>query len=476
MDRGRGRIPRKPRHHLGRHRAWRGPTGTAIRSGKTCCIQDFATDPRLAPWRESALQRGFRSGIALPLKDEHANAFGSLTIYSAQPDAFTSEEIRLLEELAGDMAFGIVTLRSRAARKQAEEALRRSEGYLAEAQRLSHTGSWAFNPITTKTHYWSDETFRIWGFDPQDGPPSQEQLFERIHPEDRATVKAISNKALREKTDQEYEFRIVLPDGIVKHIHTTVHVVLDGSGDTVDFIGTNVDVTEPKRAEEALRRSEKELRDVIETIPVMAFSARTDGFVEFVNRRYLEYTNLTPESASGSSWQATVHPDDLERTASKWLESLATGEPLENELRHRSAKGEYRWFLVRAMPLRDEHRNILKWYGMLFDIEDRKRAEEALRESETRFRTFVDHAGDALFIYDLEQGTVFDVNRSACESLGYTRQELIGKTPDRLPPRFGSSGDGISRRSGRRRVRTSSTHIGIGEGMGQRSLSKYTPA
>ena len=253
--------------------------------------------------------------------------------------------------------------------------------------------------------------------------------MQRIHPEDRATVKAISNKALREKTDQEYEFRIVLPDGIVKHIHTTVHVVLDGSGDTVDFIGTNVDVTEPKRAEEALRRSEKELRDVIETIPVMAFSARTDGFVEFVNRRYLEYTNLTPESASGSSWQATVHPDDLERTASKWLESLATGEPLENELRHRSAKGEYRWFLVRAMPLRDEHRNILKWYGMLFDIEDRKRAEEALRESETRFRTFVDHAGDALFVYDLEQGTVFDVNRSACESLGYTRQELIGKTP-----------------------------------------------
>ena len=99
----------------------RSPTGTAIRTGKTCCIQDFATDPRLAPWRESALQHGFRSGIALPLKDEHGNAFGSLSIYSAQPNAFSSEEIRLLEELAGDLAFGIVTLRSRAARKRAEQ-------------------------------------------------------------------------------------------------------------------------------------------------------------------------------------------------------------------------------------------------------------------------------------------------------------------------------------------------------------------
>jgi PAS domain S-box-containing protein len=107
-------------------RGW-GPTGTAIRSGKTCCIQDFKMDPRMAPWRESALQHDFRSAIALPLKDEYANAFGSLTIYSAQPNAFASEEIRLLEELAADLAFGIVTLRSQAARKRAEEALRESE-------------------------------------------------------------------------------------------------------------------------------------------------------------------------------------------------------------------------------------------------------------------------------------------------------------------------------------------------------------
>ena len=330
---------------------------------------------------------------------------------------------------AGTPVAILVTTNDITERKRAEESLRRSEAYLAEAQTLSHTGSWAFSPLTMKTHYWSDETFRIWGFDPQHEPPSQEQLYERIHPEDRSMVKTMSDKAAHEKTDLDYEFRIVLPGGIVKHVHTTVHVVLDGSGEAVEFIGTNVDVTEAKRAEEALRRSERELREVIETIPVMAFSARTDGFVEFVNQRYLDYTNLTPETAKGSSWQTTVHPDDLERTTSKWLEALASGKPLENELRHRNTKGEYRWFSVRAMPLRDEHRNILKWYGVLFDIEDRKRAEEAFRESETRFRTFVDHAGDALFVYDLEQATVVDVNREACASLGYTREEIIGKDP-----------------------------------------------
>ena len=98
----------------------RGPAGTAIRSGKSCFIQDFAMDPRMATWRESGVLRDFRSGIALPLKDEHGDAFGSLNIYSAQPNAFTPEEIRLLEELAADQAFGIVTLRSRAARERAE--------------------------------------------------------------------------------------------------------------------------------------------------------------------------------------------------------------------------------------------------------------------------------------------------------------------------------------------------------------------
>src|SRR5208283_5428017 len=95
----------------------RGPCGMAIRTGKTSCIKDYATEPRGETWTGVALQRGFSSAIGLPLKDEHANAFGSLNIYSVQPGAFTSEEIRLLEELAGDLAFGIVTLRSKAARQ-----------------------------------------------------------------------------------------------------------------------------------------------------------------------------------------------------------------------------------------------------------------------------------------------------------------------------------------------------------------------
>jgi PAS domain S-box-containing protein len=131
-----------------------------------------------------------------------------------------------------------------------------------------------------------------------------------------------------------------------------------------------------QRAEDALRRSEKELRDVIEAIPAIAFTAQPDGSSVWINRQWVEFSGLSVEETSGSGWQSTIHPDDLIEYAAKWHHSTTSGEPFEAEARHRSAKGEYRWFLVRAVPLRDEQGKILKWYGVLTDIEDRKRAEE----------------------------------------------------------------------------------------------------
>ena len=142
---------------------------------------------------------------------------------------------------------------------------------------------------------------------------------------------------------------------------------------------------ERRVAAEATRRSEKELLDVIEAIPTMAFITLGDGSSVWVNRRWVEYTGLSVDSTSGSGWQSAVHPDDFDGHVNKWQVSIASGEPFENEARHRSASGEYRWFLVRAVPLRDEAGRIRKWYGTLTDIEDRKGAEkerERLRQLE----------------------------------------------------------------------------------------------
>jgi PAS domain S-box-containing protein len=142
---------------------------------------------------------------------------------------------------------------------------------------------------------------------------------------------------------------------------------------------------ERKIAAEAARRSEKELLDVIEAIPIMAFTSLADGSNVWENRRWVEYTGLPEQNTSGSGWRSTLHPDDVDGHVTKWQEALASGERFESEARHRSVSGEYRWFLVRAVPLRDENGKICKWYGTLTDIEDRKGAEqerERLRQLE----------------------------------------------------------------------------------------------
>jgi PAS domain S-box-containing protein len=137
-----------------------------------------------------------------------------------------------------------------------------------------------------------------------------------------------------------------------------------------------------ERQRDALRKSEKELRDVIDTIPATVWSTLPDGSNAYVNKHFVEYSGLSAEQTAGSGWQAAIHPDDLERHAGKWMEAVATGKPHENEVRFRRWDGQYRWHLDRGVPLRDKDGNIVEWYGVATDIEDRKRAEEALQRSQ----------------------------------------------------------------------------------------------
>jgi PAS domain S-box-containing protein len=146
-------------------------------------------------------------------------------------------------------------------RKRAEDALRRSEAMLAEAQKLSHIGSWVWDRSSNATS-WSAEMVRLFGFDPQQGQPSREAIEERIAPDDRERVHAIHERAVREKTDLEHEYRILLPDGPVKHMYASCHPVGNAAGDIVELLGTVRDVTERKQAEQALREAQTALAHV----------------------------------------------------------------------------------------------------------------------------------------------------------------------------------------------------------------------
>jgi len=147
-------------------------------------------------------------------------------------------------------------------RKEVEEKLRESEAYLAEAQKLSHTGSWAWSPDTDGLRYWSEECFRVLGFDPRAGVPKREQFIQRIHPDDRSRFAERTERAKREKASYDLEFRYILPSGAIRDIHTFGHPVLSPSGDLREFVGTVIDETERRRAEESLRKTEADLARV----------------------------------------------------------------------------------------------------------------------------------------------------------------------------------------------------------------------
>jgi len=147
---------------------------------------------------------------------------------------------------------------------------------------------------------------------------------------------------------------------------------------------SNILVTE--RAERALRHSEETLRLVINTIPTMAWSVRPDGVVDFLNQRWVDYTGISLEEYLEEPTRP-IHPEDIPRVLKKWSADMSAGEPFENEMRLQRSNGEYRWFLVRTAPLRDEKGNIVKWYGLSIDIGDRKQAEEELQKSEAELRT-----------------------------------------------------------------------------------------
>src|SRR5216683_3079704 len=135
---------------------------------------------------------------------------------------------------------------------------------------------------------------------------------------------------------------------------------------------------EPERAFDELKTCEDKFRVMVDAIPTLAWCSLADGSVEFFNQRWHDYTGLSPQEAHRWGWKVTIHPEDLEKSMEKWRALLAAGEPGELEARLRRHDGEYRWFLFRSEPLRDERGDVVRWYGTNTDIEDRKRAESLL--------------------------------------------------------------------------------------------------
>jgi PAS domain S-box-containing protein len=423
-------------------------------------------------------------------------------------------------------------------RKTAEEALRSSEAYLAEAQRLSRTGSFGWKPDTGEI-VWSDETYRIFEYD-RSVKPTIDSVMQRVHLQDRADFQKVIDGVSRGASDFEQAYRLLLPDGRVKHVHAIAHAVRNASGDH-EFIGAVTDITErkttedkirrlveagilgifianlageiveanqaflqmlqydrqdlvagrlrwadmtpaelherdqqavtealangffqpyekqffrkdgarlpvllggalfpnstegvsfaldlseQKRAEEGLRQSEERFRVVLESIGAQVISTTMEGELDFVNQPVLDYFGKTVEQLKG--WRTTdvLHPDDLPSAIAVHKDMIEKGLSYDVDHRFRRSDGVYRWFHVRGRPQRDAQGSIVRWYALLTDIEDRKRAEGQIREQEAELRQIVDLVPQEVAVFG-PGGERLYASRVTLDYLGLSLEEWL---------------------------------------------------
>jgi PAS domain S-box-containing protein len=279
--------------------------------------------------------------------------------------------------------------------EQLTQELQRREAYLAEAQRLSHTGSIGWKPDTDEI-VWSDETYRIFEYDPA-VKLTIDSILQRVHPEDRDEFQKVIDGVSAGATHFEHEYRLLLPDGRIKYVHALAHASRNAFG-AREFVGAGIDITEHKKAEEKIREQEIELRQMLDLAPQNVAVFGPGGERLYANRSALDHVGLSLEE-----WRQTpggfftpgwfIHPDDRELAARVYSDRARSGgSAYELELRVRGADGSYRWFLVRFNPVRDEQGQITRWYVAATDIEERKQAEERLRNENIALREEISKA------------------------------------------------------------------------------------
>ena len=324
---------------------------------------------------------------------------GVLVAGSRRDDFPTEVELLLLRVAANQAGIGLQEARRSGEQKRIAETLeqrvaertrqltdvndelRRSEAYLAEAQRLSHTGSFGWRPSTGEI-LWSEETFRIFEYD-QATKPSIEVILQRVHREDAASVKETVERASQDGKDFEHEYRLVMPDGSVKHVHVVAHAERDESGE-LEFVGAVMDTTESKRAEKKLRRSEESLLEAQKLSHTGSWRHDVASGVVIVSPEVYRIHGVKPDDDASNTkfFFSRIHPEDRKRVVD--LFERAELEKIEFQVDYRIVlpDGTTKHLHTIGHPILDEWGELVEFVGTAMDLTAAKQAEEALRRSE----------------------------------------------------------------------------------------------
>jgi len=384
-----------------------GSCGTAAYRGQPVIVEDIATDPLWADYRELALPHSLCACWSTPVFSSQGKVIATVAMYYREPRRPTQRNQEIIDRITHFAGAAIQ-------QKLAQENLQRSEAYLAQAEKLTHTGSWAWDPRTDKVLYCSEEMYRIFGLDPRKSLPTRENFRQQIHPEDRDWVRKRLERSLRERVDAFAEYRVLLPDGTVRHINASGHPVLDEDGELIEFVGTVVDVTERKRAELERRR----LASLVEQAgDLMAINDLNGGTPIYLNEAGMKMVGFESweeaRSRRGIHW---IFPEDRQFVTEVVRPTVLEKGSWSGEMRFRHFKtGDAIPVLYSLFRIDDpETGQAVNLGNVCRDITDRKRAEAEARENDRRFREMemeLAHANRVATMGQLTASIAHEVNQ-----------------------------------------------------------------
>jgi len=381
---------------------WKPETGEIVWSDETYRI--FGYDRSVKPTIDSLAQR-VHSEDRADVKEVVNRAFAGATDFEHSyrlllPDGRVKHVHALahvLQDASGNREFvGAVTditqqRHAEAVIRERERELQENQAKLEEAQRVAHVGYWEWD-LTTDHMTWSDETYRIYGLEAQERPMDLATIRESIHPEDREFVFRKAAAAIQGEAHADVEHRIVRPSGEVRVVHSQGDLKRDAAGRPWQMFGTAQDITDRKRAEDKIREQESEFRQMLDFTPqlVSVFGPGRERL--YANRMMLDYLGIGLDEWLQRSPATHTHPDDSERVKACWLRASESGSAYDVEMRVRKHDGSYRWHLARYNPVHDDKGQIMRWYVAGTDIEDRKQAEDRVRQENVALREEIDKA------------------------------------------------------------------------------------
>ena len=384
-----------------------GSCGTAAYRGEPVIVEDIATDPLWADYRDLALPHSLRACWSAPVFSSQGKVIAAFAMYFREPRRPTRRDQEIMDHityLAG------VTIQQ----NLAQEKLLRSEAYLAEAQKLTHTGIWVWDARTRRALYCSEEMFRIFGLDPQRDLPSRKNFRQRVHPEDRDWVDKRFERSIRERVDSFDEYRVLLPDGTVRHINSSGHPVFDEDGELIEFVGTAVDVTERKGAELERRR----LASLVEqAADLMAIADLSGGTPLYLNKAGMKMVGFDSwEEARARRGIHYIFPADRQFVNEVLWPTVLEKGSWSGEICFRHFKtGDPIPVHYSAFRIDDpETGQPVNIGNVCRDITERKRAEAKARENDRRYRemqTELAHANRVAAMGQLTASIAHEVNQ-----------------------------------------------------------------